>query len=377
MTEFLMQKNVLFIHHVSCLAGAERYLLSLIEALDPCYKVFFICQESGPLSEALIRHGVTVEYMPLGAWRKFRCIESNLRTIQSIVHFCKKYHIDLICSNNYRVTSYVAWPARLLGIPSMTIIQDFVNRSKLAKFNTFESDVLISVSESISAAVGKFSKKKATIYNGLDIPSWTKTLKTNDVLREEFPSLRGKRIVGMIAHIIPLKGHKDFLKAMQRIAKRFEDVHFVIIGDSPHPEQLSLADIQAYANELNLGERVVFTGARNDVGDLLKSFDLLVHPSYKEAFGRVIMEAMALGVPVVATDCGGPREIIEEGISGFLVPVGDTAALAIKVGMLLSDDTQRKTIGQQGRRRIEQRFNIPQTVAKANDVLEEVLGKGA
>ncbi len=369
-----MSKNVLFIHHVSCMAGAERYLLSLVEALNKTYKVFFICQEPGPLADQLIKCGVVVEYMSLGAWRKFPLLVANLRTIKKVVNFCKKNHIDLICSNNYRVASYGIWPARILRIPSITIIQDFVPRYKLWKFNTFQSNMLITVSQSITDSVCKyFPKKIVSIYNGLDIPSFTKNLKSSDVLRERFYLLKGKRVVGMVAHIIPLKGHKFFLQVMQKISKRFDDVMFVMIGDSPNSRQLSLENIKDYAASLGLVDRVIFTGAQDDVPDLIKSFDILVHPSFKEAFGRVIMEAMALGVPVVATDCGGPKEIIEDGKSGYLVPIKDEEQLVKKVEMLLMDDHQRRAMGLEGKKRIEEHFSIVRTVGQINQVFEEVL----
>ena len=164
-----MSKNILFIHHVSFLGGAERYLLSLIEALDKEYKVFFICQKPGPLSEELLRRGVVVHYMLLRAWRKFPYLVKNILTVKSIVSFCKTHHIDLICSNNYRVTSYAVWPALVLRIPTVTIIQDFVSRHKLWKFNTFQSGSLITVSKSITASLRKhFSREIICIYNGID-----------------------------------------------------------------------------------------------------------------------------------------------------------------------------------------------------------------
>ncbi len=368
-----MNKNILFIHHVSCMAGAERYLLSLIEALDKGYKVFFICQEPGPLTERLVKLGVTVEYIRLGAWRKFAYLTANVSTVKVIVDFCKKHRIDLICSNNYRVSSYAVWPATIVGIPSITIIQDFISRHKLWKFNTFQSDCLITVSQSVASEISKYFPKVVNIYNGIDLTLLKKNRKSTDVLKEEFSTLRGKTIIGMVAHIIPLKGHKFFLKAMRDTAHQFSDVMFVIIGDSPDVKQLSSEDIKAYARTLGIEDRIIFIQARHDVVDLMQSFDILVHPSSREAFGRVIMEAMALAVPVVATRCGGPEEIIEDGKSGFLVPVGDEEQLAKRVKILLNDAEKRKTIGLNGQKRIEECFSLQKTVAQINTVFEEVL----
>jgi glycosyltransferase involved in cell wall biosynthesis len=371
-----MRRNILFIHHVSSLAGAEKYMCSLIEVLDKKYKIFFICQEPGPLSEILAKQGVIVAFMPLPAWRKIRYLTANFLRIKAIINFCKFHHIDLICSNNYRVSSYAVWPAKFLRVPVVTIIQDFVSRYKLWKFNTFVSDLLVTVSNSIANPIRLYSNKKVvTIYNGIDIDALTISVPTQDVLRSEFPVLRGKRIVGMVANIVPLKRHKLFLASMQEVLQCIEDVMFVVIGDSPSPQQLSLDDLRAYAQELNMTDKVIFTGSRQDVPALMKSFDILVHPSDREAFGRVIMEAMALGVPVVATACGGPSEIIEDEQSGFLVDVGDKKNIVEKVIKLLKDDHQRVVMGKKGQEHIRRCFNLKNTVCSFNDVFGKLLDR--
>jgi glycosyltransferase involved in cell wall biosynthesis len=299
---------------------------------------------------------------------------ANLSRIKAIIDFCKLHRIDLICSNNYRVSSYAVWPAKFLRVPVVTIIQDFVPRHKLWKFNTFVSDLLVAVSNAIATPIGFYFKKKiVTIYNGIDVDDLLKSLSPQDVLRSEFPILSGKRVVGMVAQIVPLKRHKLFLESMREVLERIEDVMFVVIGDSPDSKQLSLDDLRAYAQKLSMADKVIFTGSRADVPLLLKSFDILVHPADREPFGRVIMEAMALGVPVVATASGGPSEIIEEGISGFLVDVGDKKNIVEKVVMLLKDSPLRQAIGGKGQERIRRSFNLKDTVCRFNDVVEKML----
>ena len=351
-------------------------MCSLIEVLDKKYKVFFICQEPGPLSEALIKQGVFVAFMPLPAWRKIRNLMANLLRIKAIIDFCKLHHIDLICSNNYRVSSYAVWPAKFLGIPVVTIIQDFVSRHKLWKFNTFVSDLLVAVSKAIANPISFYFKKEiVTIYNGIDVDALTMSVPLQDILRSEFPVLKGKRVVGMVAQIVPLKRHKLFLESMQEVSERIKDVMFVVIGDSPDSKQLSLNDLRAYVNELNMTDKVIFTGSRPDVPSLLKSFDVLVHPADREPFGRVIMEAMALGVPVVATASGGPSEIIENEKSGFLVNVGDKKSTVEKVLMLLKDSHLREVMGGRGQERIRRCFNLKNTVCHFNEVFEKLLDR--
>ena len=299
---------------------------------------------------------------------------ANFLRIKAIVDFCKLHHIDLICSNNYRVSSYAVWPAKFLKLPVVTIIQDFVPEHKLRKFNAFASDLLVAVSNAIASPLRPYFKKEiTTIYNGIDVDALNASALSQDVLRLEFPILAGKRVVGMVAQVVPLKRHKLFLESMKEVLGLFDDVMLVVIGDSPDPRHLSLKDLQEYVQELNIKDRVIFTGNRGDLPVLLKSFEILVHPADKEPFGRVIMEAMALGVPVVATNSGGPGEIMEEGVSGFLVEVGDKKNIVEKVSLLLKDDLRRKGMGLKGQERIRQCFNLKSTVWHFNGVLEKLL----
>lgn len=371
-----MTYNVLFIHHVSCLAGAERYLLSLIQSLDKRYRVFFICQEPGPLTEELAKRGVVIECLRLKAWRQFKNIIDNLKTVLRVIKFCQQHDIHLICSNNYRVSSYAVLAAKWLRIPSITIIQDFVPYNKLAKFNTFMSDALIAVSNAVSVGFkDRFQKPLTIIYNGMKVPALDKSQFHDDVLRRVYPELQHKRIVGMVAHLIPLKQHDMFLRLAKVICEVNKDVMFVIVGDSPNEKQLSLQDLKNLAERLGVKQRVIFTGNHPDAMSLIKSFDVLVHPSKREAFGRVIMEAMSLAVPVVATACGGPEEIIKDGESGYLVPIDDEAELLKKVNMLLADQALAHRIGEEGRKRIEMFFNEEQTLFKANGFFHDILTK--
>jgi glycosyltransferase involved in cell wall biosynthesis len=209
----------------------------------------------------------------------------------------------------------------------------------------------------------------------MDIDALLMLIPLEDILRTEFPVLKGKRVVGMVAQVVPLKRHKLFLESMLEVSMQVEDVMFVVIGDSPSPEQLSLDDLRAYAQELNMTQKVIFTGTRPDVPSLLKSFDVLVHPADREPFGRVIMEAMAVGVPVVATASGGPSEIIEEGVSGFLVDVGDKKNIVERVSKLLKDAWLREDMGKKGQARIRHSFNLKETVYRFNDVFEKLLSR--
>jgi glycosyltransferase involved in cell wall biosynthesis len=162
---------------------------------------------------------------------------------------------------------------------------------------------------------------------------------------------------------------------MKTVAVSFSDVTFVIVGDSLGIENLSLQDLKNEAKKIGLEGKVIFTGSRNDVPHILQSFDILVLPSSKEPFGRVVMEAMAMGVAVVATDSGGPGEIIEDGVCGIIIPPDDAFAIVQAVLELLRDAPRRKELGGKAQERVRRSFDLKNTVYRFNDIFEKLLDK--
>jgi glycosyltransferase involved in cell wall biosynthesis len=148
-------------------------------------------------------------------------------------------------------------------------------------------------------------------------------------------------------------------------------VHFLIVGDSV--SQAYRDGLEAYAAALGLGQRVVFTGFRRDVPALLSAVSVSVLPSLSEGLSNVVLEAMAAGVPVVATSVGGTPEIVDDGVTGLLVPPRDAGALADAISSLLTDPARRQTIGEAGRRRVEERFSLEAMVLATEQLYERLL----
>jgi len=372
-----MRKNILFIHHVSTFSGgAEKYLHDVVSVLDPQYKVFFIAQEPGALSEQLNKLGVLVSFQKFPAFRKLKYFLSQWSAVRRLIKFCSLHDIHLICSNCYRVTPYAVTAARALHIPSMTIIHDFVSEEKLKNFHVFDCELLVTVSKSLSKEwQSSFKREIVTVYNGMDAGKFIQQAHREPSFRQEHAIAVDGKIVGMVGNFAPVKNHKLFLEAMKTVAVSFSDVTFVIVGDSLGIENLSLQDLKNEAKKIGLEGKVIFTGSRNDVPHILQSFDILVLPSSKEPFGRVVMEAMAMGVAVVATDSGGPGEIIEDGVCGIIIPPDDAFAIVQAVLELLRDAPRRKELGGKAQERVRRSFDLKNTVYRFNDIFEKLLDK--
>ena len=178
-------------------------------------------------------------------------------------------------------------------------------------------------------------------------------------------------IVGIL---VPWKGQIVFLKAARRVLDRVPNARAVIVGGAPHDGKSYVDELKSLACDLGIADRVIFTGFRADVPEILKLVDVVVHASISpEPFGRVIVEAMAMRRPVVASRAGGPLEIIEDNRNGFLVPPGDHEALASRIIELLEDRALSARIAEAAYRDVESRFSAEKHAREVQQVYETVL----
>lgn len=147
--------------------------------------------------------------------------------------------------------------------------------------------------------------------------------------------------LGIVGVLIPRKGHALLLRAMAQVAPDFPDVRLWIVGDGPERTHL-----EEQAHQLNLAGRVLFLGQRPDVADLLAQMDVFVLPSFVEGLPTVVLESMACGTPVVISQIAGNTELVEDGITGWLVPPGDAAALAQTLRRVLSEPQSRRRVAE-------------------------------
>ena len=199
--------------------------------------------------------------------------------------------------------------------------------------------------------------KVLVIPNGIEVDRFQ-----NDSFSEEWPwsaSWRGKPIVGTVGHLTHPKSPETFIQVAARIHERQPDVRFAIVGDGPLRPQ-----VQHLTVSLAVAEIVRLMGERQDVPRLLRAMDVFVLTSRSEGMPNAVMEAMASGLPCVVTDTGGCRELVANGETGYVVPVGAVDALADKVLHLLANDEVRRNMGQQARLHVEQQFGMEAMVRR-------------
>ncbi len=185
-----------------------------------------------------------------------------------------------------------------------------------------------------------------TIYNGLDLADWTSASKP--------AKLPGEFLVTTVGNIRRVKGHDVLIKAAGLVVKQFPGVVFSIAGEVLEPDYFE--ELHGLIRDLNLAEHVRFAGNITNLREYLFAADLFVLPSRSEGFSNAIVEAMAASLPVIATNVGGNAEAVEQGVSGFIVPSEDPAALATAITRLLSNKPQAQEMGEAGRRLARERF---------------------
>ncbi len=201
-----------------------------------------------------------------------------------------------------------------------------------------------------------------TIHSGIDL----KRFDNVPVAEPLFPP--GVRVVGTVGHLANSKGQRYLLKAAQCLIRDEPKLGVAIVGDGELRQTL-----EAQAADLGIAEHVRFTGFRRDILSLMRDFEIFVLPSYLEGLGTSVLDAMALGKPVVASRAGGIPETVQDGVTGLLVPPRDSAALAQAIGHLLQHPALQVQFGKAGRLRVEQAFTAERMAQQTMQVYHQLM----
>lgn len=211
------------------------------------------------------------------------------------------------------------------------------------------------------------SGKIFLVYNGIEVPP------EDEGGRPQLPPDTGfppeADVVTYVANIREDKAHLLLVEAARRVLSTHPAARFLFVGR----EDREAAAVRRRIHELGLSERIVLTGPRRDVAGILRASRLVAHPGEQEGLSNAILEAMALGVPVVACRSGGNPETVADGESGRLVPEGDAGALAGAILALLGNPSLARTMGEAGRQRVRERFPVEQMIARVERTYSELL----
>jgi len=308
-------------------------------------------------------------------WRFLRQTWPQSQTIARLV---RQERIDLV-HTNWRIgcdhPGIIG--ARLASVPCVAHMRAFEQLNSFDRALSRLIATFICISRALEEnlrAQGAHMRESVVVYNGLD-PADLVADDDPAKVKGEFGFDPEAPVVAVIGRLDRWKGQDHFIKAMSQVVRNVPKVRALIVGD-PEPYCLDyFEELQSLVESLGLSGRVIFAGHRSDVPRLMRALTVLVHSSSEpEPFGRVIIEGMAVGLPVVATRAGAVPEIIEDGVSGILVPPRDPNAMAEAVISLLRDPQRVSSIGKAARRRVEELFTVQQYLAGVEQVYQQVLG---
>jgi glycosyltransferase involved in cell wall biosynthesis len=238
-------------------------------------------------------------------------------------------------------------------------------------------DRFIAISNHIkrqSIEVGYESCKVDVVENFIDPLEFEK--RAQDGCGVEFDAGMDERRFCIIGRIVPWKGQKEVILAALAVFKMFENSKLYIVGDVSDGEKQYYDEIRQLISRYKIEDNVIFTGYQENIPAILKNMDLVVHASNKpEPFGRVLIEAMALRKPVIATAAGAPLDIIEHGENGFLFPIGDIDTLSGLIIDVLNDGNLAKKMGENGRKTVMERFSYKKGVERLEIIYAELLNE--
>lgn len=359
------------------IGGTERQVVNLVQSHDRTrFDVHLACfRRAGPLLQELDAADVALAEYPITTLPSPRTLWQQGR----LARYVRARGIRIVHSFGFYANVF-AIPAGKLGgaevvVASIRDTGDHLTRLQKAmqKWACRAADhVLVNALAVRTVLVGQGydPARISVIRNGIDVARFRARAATS-ALRSELGWPEAAPVVAVFARLNRLKGLEYFLAAAALLARRFEDARFLIVGDSI--SQAYRDELEAHAAGLGLGSRVVFTGFRRDVPELLSEVCVSVLPSLSEGLSNVVLEAMAAGVPVVATCVGGTPEMVEDGVTGLLVPPRDAAALARAVGSLLADPARGRSIGRAAQQRAAERFSLEATVRATEQLYERLL----
>ncbi|MBW1793705.1 MAG: glycosyltransferase family 4 protein [Deltaproteobacteria bacterium] len=369
--------NVLIVMHGAGSGGVEKSLRTLCRYCSKeKFRLIVALPSEGPLKRYLDELNIKIVITSIDTWtpipfhfgeRHYFQFLSNLEErISALVEIINKENIDIVHSSTLSVADG-AFAAKIAGVPHLWHIHGKSVGTTNAYGSYLPIETLYALVENLSTEIiavsndaRNFLKKYLpwqdvrVIYNGIDIEETDRLSAGPSLIRDEF-KLHKKKLVSLVGRIAEVKGIEDYVEAASRVLKDRDDVAFLVIGSDEDKELTT--KIQSRIEALSLSDRIIFTGRRNDVPEILHQTDVFVCSSKTEGFPYSVLEAMAAQKPVVTTRCGGPEEIVVDGTTGFHVGVRRSAEMALALLRLLDDDQLARKMGLKGRELVEQKFS--------------------
>lgn len=351
--------------------GGERVFLQLAEGFKDNYRIY-VAAEAGGSFEKKIKN-MHIRFLPVEMKKQL-----SLKPILQIKGIIQKYHINILHSQGARVDFYSRIAGKIAGVPYIvsTIAMpvegfDVGNlKKKIYRFADYLTerfvDRFIVVSESLKHMLtgkrGIPAHRVARIYNGIELDRYRPS-RSRNAIKKSWGIYEDAPVIGSFGRLVWQKGFKYLLRAIPQIIMKIENAKFLIAGDGK-----LRADLEKLAAELKITDNVIFTGYRTDINFLLDCIDILVVPSVKEGLPMIILEAMAMAKPIVASRIPGIIEQISDKKEGLLITARSPVEIASAVLNLTENKTFAIKLGNAARKKAEALFSVEKMLAETKQV---------
>lgn len=364
-----MKINILYVIWSLGLGGAEQVVINLAKGLDKTKFQPFVCclNDEGRFADVLKKEGIRVF-----ALNKARGLDFSV--IPKLVHIIGENDIRIVHTHLWGASFWGRIAARVARV-KVIITEHNVDVWKsmlhflIDRFLFKKTDCFIAVSETVrnfySAKLCVPAEKIKVVYNGIDVAAFSRQSSVSS-LKKEFEIKNDEKVISVIGRLVPQKGFDIFLEAFSRLSL---NARALIVGEGPLLESLKVSTFQSST----LKDKVIFTGLRKDIPEILSITDILVLPSKREGLPMILLEAMAAGAIVVASRVGGTPEVVEDGINGFLVEPQDVEGLKDKIEYILNADSRElDKIREAAQRTIAEKFSLEKMVAEHEKIYEQI-----
>jgi glycosyltransferase involved in cell wall biosynthesis len=350
--------------------GVEKRLLAVLKRLRGDFEVEVICIHSrGKLAHFFEEAGIPVTIIPF----KSRLHPLSLYRLAS---YLRKRRVDIVHTHMYRPNVSGTVAARLAGVPvvvSNVHNMDHWDSKRQVWMDRALSpwrDRVITVSESVRRdyleRVRVAPERVKVVYNGVEVQGFFSN-SAKEKIKKELDLSPSQKVIACIARLVPQKGHKFLLEGYRYVEEMRRDVILMVVGGGPLREYLG-----SYSEALGL-KSVRFLGERADIPELLSITDVLVLPSLKEGFSNVVLESMAAAVPVIITDVGGGREIIDNEVNGFVVRPQNSISMGEIIRTLVARPETAVHMAGIGRERTEEFFSMDGMIQSTKQLYNRLL----
>jgi len=372
--------NILQVTKGALMGGGERHVLTLLEGFkSQGVRTHLAVFTEGRLAETARGLGVDVHVLP----KRFR---GDIRPLTGLINLVRKKKIDIVHTHLVSGNLYGRLAGKVAGVKGIVTTLHHSRKEALGNFalpfmaNLFFrgdifmgrlSDRMISPSADLKRLLIDHDLDPARITvipNAINMDKTKVSDDEMDACRRELRIPPGMKIVGMVGRLVEVKNFDLFIQAARKVLGQNPKVLFLIVGDGPLRHKL-----EKQAADSGIKERIIFTGFRDDVFRLIAMMDLFVLCSTSETNPIALMEAMASGKPVIATDVGGVSELIDHHITGWLCPSGDLACLTEAMIHLLSHPEQAKEIGARAREKMQKTYSLETITAQLLEVYQNLI----